>query len=104
MSTNTVAGCLPRYEQHVQQYEKETAVDARFLRNDLSPTAPSAEHVVQLLDVLAAGDLRATVDGLEGVLAFLRPALAASNELQTRVPPETLVAALELRRARVGSA
>ncbi|MEP7194233.1 MAG: hypothetical protein ABI903_15395 [Actinomycetota bacterium] len=78
-------------------------MDARFLRNDPAPTAPSAEHVVQLLDALAAGDLRATVDGLEGVLAFLRPALAASNELQTRVPPKTLVAALELRRDRAGS-
>jgi hypothetical protein len=54
--------------------------------------------------VLAAGDLQATVDGLEGVLAFLRPALAASNDLQTRVSPSTLVEALELRRARAGSA
>jgi hypothetical protein len=83
---------------------EETVMDARFVRNYPGPTEPSAEHVVQLLDVLAAGDLRATVDGLEGVLAFLRPALAASNELQTRVPPKTLVAALELRRARAGSA
>jgi hypothetical protein len=87
-----------------QQYEKETAVDARFARNYPAPTEPSAEHVVQLLDVLAAGDVRAAINGLEGVLAYLRPALAASNELQTRVPPMTLVAALELRRARVGSA
>jgi len=89
---------------HVQQYEKGTGMDTRFARNDLAPTELSAEYVVQLLDVLAAGDLRATVDGLEGVLAFLRPARAASNELQTRVSPTTLVAALELRRARAGSA
>ena len=99
-----VPATYPGMSNNVQQYEKETAVDARFLRNGPSPTEPSAEHVVQLLDVLAAGDLRATVDGLEGVLAFLRPALAASNELQTRVPPQTLVAALELRRDRAGSA
>lgn len=79
-------------------------MDARFLRNDQTPTGHSAEYVVHLLDVLAAGDLQATVDGLEGVLAFLRPALAASNDLQTRVSPGTLVAALELRRARAGSA
>jgi len=79
-------------------------MDARFLRNDPAPAGLSAEHVVHLLDVLAAGDLQATVDGLEGLLAFLRPALAASNDLQTRVSPSTLVAALELRRARAGSA
>ena len=88
----------------MQQYEKGTVVDARFLRNDPTPTGLSAEYVVHLLDVLAAGDLQSTVDGLEGVLAFLRPALAASNDLQTRVTPSTLVAAMELRRARAGSA
>ena len=79
-------------------------MDARFLRNDPTSTGFSAEHVVHLLDVLAVGDLQSTVDGLEGVLAFLRPALAASNDLQTRVSPSTLVAAMELRRARAGSA
>ena len=79
-------------------------MDARFARKYPAPTEPSAEHVVQLLDVLAAGDVRAAINGLEGVLAFLRPALAASNELQTRVSPKTLKAALELRRARAGSA
>jgi len=89
---------------NVQQYERGTAVDARFARNDPAPAEPSAEHVVQLLDVLAAGDVRAAVNGLEGVLAYLRPALAASNELQTRVSPKTLKAGLELRRARAGSA
>jgi hypothetical protein len=89
--------------RNVQQYEKGTVMDTRFARNDPAPTELSAEHVVHLLDVLAAGDLRATVDGLEGVLAFLRPALAASNDLQTRVSPVTLVEALELRRARAGS-
>jgi hypothetical protein len=89
---------------NLQQYEKGTAVDARFARNYPAPTEPSAEDVVHLLDVLAAGHLQATVDGLEGVLAFLRPALAASNDLQTRVSPSALVAAMELRRARAGSA
>jgi hypothetical protein len=89
---------------NVQQYEEGTAVDARFARNYTAPTEPSAEHVVQLLDVLAAGDVRAAINGLEGVLAYLRPALAASNELQTRVSPKTLKEALELRRARAGSA
>jgi hypothetical protein len=89
---------------NVQHYERGTAVDARFARNYQAPTEPSAEHVVHLLEVLAAGDVRAAINCLEGVLAFLRPALAASNELQTRVPPKTLKAALELRRARAGSA
>jgi len=89
---------------NVQHYERETAVDVRFARNCPAPTEPSAEHVVQLLDVVAAGDVRAAINGLEGVLAFLRPALAASNELQTRVSPKTLKAALELHRARAGSA
>ena len=89
---------------NVQQYERGTAVDARFARNYQAPTEPSAERVVQLLDVLAAGDVRAAINGLEGILAYLRPALAASNELQTRVSPKTLKAALELRRARAGSA
>lgn len=79
-------------------------MDRRLASNDTAPTEPSAEHVGQLLDVLAAGDVRAAITGLEGVLAFLRPALAASNELQTRVSPKTLKAALELRRARAGSA
>lgn len=79
-------------------------MDARFARNHTAPTETSAEHVVKLLDVLAAGDVRAAINGLEGVLAYLRPALAASNELQTRVSPKTLKAALELRRARAGSA
>lgn len=88
----------------MKQYERGTAVDARFVRNHPAPTEPSAEHVVQLLDVVAAGDVRAAINGLEGVLAFLRPALAASNELQTRVSPKTLKAALQLRRARAGSA
>ena len=78
-------------------------MDARFARNDPAPAEPSAEHVVQLLDVLA-GDVRDAINGLEGVLAYLRPALAASNELQTRVSPKTLKEALELRRARAGSA
>jgi len=50
-----------------------------------------------LLDVLAAGDVRATINGLEGLLAHLRPALAARNELQARVSPKMLKAALELR-------
>ena len=94
----------PGVSSNVQQYERGTVMDARFLRNDPTPTGFSAEYVVHLLDVLAAGDLQSTVDGLEGVLAFLRPALAASNDLQTRVSPSTLVAAMELRRARAGSA
>ena len=88
----------------MKQYERGTAVDARFARNGPALTEPSAEHVVQLLDVVAAGDVRAAINGLEGVLAFLRPALAASNELQTRVSPTTLKAASELHRARAGSA
>jgi hypothetical protein len=56
-----------------------------------------------LLDVLAAGDVRATIKGLEGVLAQLRPALAARDELQACVSPKMLKAALELR-ARMGPA
>jgi len=79
-------------------------MDAKLLRNDPTPTGFSAEYVVHLLDVLAAGDLQSTVDGLEGVLASLRPALAASNDLHTRVTPSALLVALELRRARAGSA
>jgi hypothetical protein len=53
-----------------------------------------------MLDVLAAGDVRATIKGLEGVLAHLRPALAARDELQARVSPKKLKAALELRARR----
>ena len=58
---------------------------------------PSAEQVAQLLDVLAAGDVRATIKGLEGMLAQLRPALAARDELRACVSPKMLKAALELR-------
>ena len=72
-------------------------MDARFARNPAARTEPSAEQVGQLLDVLAAGDVRATIKGLEGMLAHLRPALAARDELQTRVSPNTLKATLELR-------
>ena len=64
-------------------------------------TEPSAEQVAQLLDVVASGDVRATIKGLEWVLAHLRPALAARDELQACVSPKTLKAALELR-ARMG--
>jgi hypothetical protein len=53
-----------------------------------------------LLDVLAAGDVRAIIKGLEEVLARLRPALAARDELQARVSPKQLKAALELRARR----
>ncbi len=76
-------------------------MDARFARNPAARTEPSAEQVAQLLDVLASGDVRAIIKGLEEVLARLRPALAARDELQTRVSPNTLKAALELR-ARMG--
>ena len=72
-------------------------MDARFARNPAARTEPSAEQGGQLLDVLAAGDVRATINGLEGLLAHLRPALAARNELQARVSPKMLKAALELR-------
>ena len=79
-------------------------MDVRFAGNGPAPIEPSAEQVAELLDVLAAGDVRAAIRGLEGVLARLRPALAARDEIQTRVSPNTLKAALELRRARVGPA
>jgi len=72
-------------------------VDVRFARNPAARTELSAEQVGRLLDVLAAGDVRATIKGLEGVLAHLRPALAARDELQARVSPKMLKAALELR-------
>ena len=78
-------------------------MDARFARNPGARTEPSAEQVGQLLDVLAAGDVRATFKGLEGMLAQLRPALAACDELRARVSPKMLKAALELR-ARMGPA
>jgi hypothetical protein len=77
-------------------------VDARLAGNDPAATEPSAEQVAHMLDVLAAGDVQATIKGLEEVLAQLRPALAARNELQRRVSPKTLKAALELRRTRTG--
>jgi len=89
---------------NVQHHERGAAVDARLARNYQSPTEQSAEHVGHLLEVLVAGDVWAAINVLEGVLAYLRPARAASNELQTRVSPKTLKAALELRRARAGSA
>jgi hypothetical protein len=76
-------------------------VDARFARNPAAHTEPSAEQVAQLLDVLAAGDVRATIKCLEGMLAHLRPALAAGDELQACASPKKLKAALELR-ARMG--
>ena len=75
-------------------------MDARFARNPAARNELSAEQVGQLLDVLAAGDVRATIKGLEGVLAHLRPALAARDELQARVSPKKLKAALELRARR----
>jgi len=78
-------------------------MDTRFVVNDSAPAEPPVEHVVHLLDVLAAADIPTTIKGLEGVLAFLRPALAATDVLATRVSPQTLLAALELRPARTGS-
>jgi hypothetical protein len=78
-------------------------VDARFARNPTARTEPSAEQVGQLLDVLAAGDVRATIKGLEGMLAQLRLALAARDELQARVSRKMLKAAL-VQRARMGPA
>ena len=79
-------------------------MDTRFARNNSAPAEPSVEHVVHLLDVLAAADIPATIKGLEGVLALLRPALAATDVLATDVSPQTLLAALELRLARAGTA
>ena len=70
-------------------------MDARFARNPAARNELSAEQVGRLLDVLAAGDVRATIKGLEGMLAQLRPALAARDELQARVSPKMLKAALE---------
>jgi hypothetical protein len=78
-------------------------VDAKFARNPAARTELSAEQIGQLLDVLAAGDVRATIRGLEGMLAHLRPALTARDELRARVSPKMLKAALELR-ARMGPA
>lgn len=72
-------------------------MDARFARNPAARTEPSAEQVGQLLDVLAAGDVRATIRGLEGLLVQLRPALAVRDEFQAHVSPKLLKAALELR-------
>jgi hypothetical protein len=80
-----------------QHHRKGIGMDGRFARNCPAPIEPSAEQVAQLLDVLAAGDVQATIKGLEVVLARLRPALAARDELQQRVSPKTLKAALELR-------
>jgi hypothetical protein len=77
-------------------------VDATFAGSPAARTEPSVEQVAQLLDCLAAGDVQATIKGLEPVLAHLRRALAARNELLARVSPKTLKAALELRRRRVG--
>ena len=80
------------------QHQREViGVDGRFARNSTAPTEPSAEQVAHLLDVLAAGDVQATIKGLEVVLARLRPALAARDELLYRVSPKKLKAALELR-------
>jgi hypothetical protein len=72
-------------------------VDARFARNPAARTEPPVEQVGQLLDVLAAGDVRATIRGLEGLLVQLRPALAVRDELRACVSPKLLKAALELR-------
>jgi hypothetical protein len=84
------------------QHQTEViGVDTRFARKSTASTEPSAEQVAHLLDVLAAGDVQATINGLEAVLARLRPALAAREELLYRVSPKTLMAALELR-ARTG--
>jgi hypothetical protein len=77
-------------------------VDATFAGNPVAGSEPCAEQVAQLLDCLAAGDVQATIKGLEPVLTHHRRALAARDELQARVSPKTLNAALELRRRRVG--
>jgi hypothetical protein len=72
-------------------------VEARFVGNPAVRNELSAEQAGQLLDVLAAGDVRATINGLEGMLAQLRLALAARDELQAGVSPKMLKAALALR-------
>jgi hypothetical protein len=82
---------------NVQHHRKRIGVDGRVARNGPPPAEPSAEQVAQLLDVVAGGDVQATIKGLEVVLAQLRPALAARDDLLYRVSPKKLKAALELR-------
>lgn len=56
-------------------------------------------RVVDMLDVLAAGDVALTITGLEDLLARLREAEAA-RELLVEVDRNILKAALLLRRQR----
>jgi hypothetical protein len=79
-------------------------MDSRPAGNRPAPHEPSAEQVARLLDVLAGGDVRATIKGLERALAYLRLVLAARDELLPRATPNTVKAALDRRRARMGSA
>jgi hypothetical protein len=59
----------------------------------------TVQSVVELLDMLEAADVRATIGDLEQTLAILRPA-ADAREALAYVDPVLLRAALRLRRRR----
>jgi hypothetical protein len=63
--------------------EGGTGVDATFAGNPVAGSEPCAEQVAQLLDCLAAGDVQATIKGLEPVLTHHRRAL---DSLRTSRP------------------
>ena len=74
-------------------------MDARFAGNCPGHAQTRAKQVAQCPDVLAAGDVLVTIEGLEGVLAHHRRAQSARDVLGARVSATTLTASLELRDA-----
>ena len=74
-------------------------MDVRFVGDNPAQAEPSAEQVVAMLGLVAAGGFEATIKAQERLLAQLLPALAAREQLLGRVSTQALPSDLAPRRA-----